>query len=98
VKQEIILKYLKEHKEEFVDKFGIVKIGLFGSFARDEENENSDIDILIELNNQTQNIYEKKKQLKEILEKEFDTKVDIAREKYLKPFVKDEILKDVKYV
>ena len=29
---------------------------------------------------------------------EFDKKVDIAREKYLKPLLKDEVLKEVKYV
>ncbi len=32
------------------------------------------------------------------MEKAFNKKVDIAREKYLKPLVKDEVLKEVKYV
>jgi len=32
------------------------------------------------------------------MEKAFDKKVDIAREKYLKPLVKDKVLKEVKYV
>lgn len=96
--KQIILSYLKEHKEEFEDRFNVIKIGLFGSYSREEPTPNSDIDILIELKNKTENIYEKKKLLKEILEKEFKTKVDIAREKYLKPFARDEILKDINYV
>ena len=43
-------------------------------------------------------IYEKKSLLKEIMKKAFDKKVDIAREKYLKLLVKDEVLREVKYV
>lgn len=93
-----ILNYLKEHKNEFEKKFGISKIGLFGSFARDEATNSSDIDILVEIKNDTIDIHEKKLQLKELIEKAFNKKVDIAREKYLKKFVKDEILKEVCYV
>jgi uncharacterized protein len=52
-------------------------------------------DIII---NYLTDIYEKKSLLKEIMEKAFDKKVDIARKKYLKPLVKDEVLKEVKYV
>jgi predicted nucleotidyltransferase len=47
--KQYILGYLKSHQEEYFDKFGIRFIGLFGSFARDEANQNSDIDILYKL-------------------------------------------------
>ncbi len=96
--QDIIINYLSEHKEQFKKDFGITKIGLFGSYARNEAKNDSDIDILIELRKGLVDIYEKKSLLKEIMEKAFDKKVDIAREKYLRPLVKDEILKEVKYV
>mgnify|MGYP003504964290 FL=1 len=92
--QDVIIKYLTEHKEQFKKDFGITKIGLFVSYARNEAKNDSDIDILKDLTD----IYEKKSLLKEIMEKAFDKKVDIAREKYLKPLVKDEVLKEVKYV
>ncbi|MBF0544819.1 MAG: nucleotidyltransferase domain-containing protein [Candidatus Riflebacteria bacterium] len=36
-----ILNYLREHNEELREKFGLVKIGLFGSYARDEQREDS---------------------------------------------------------
>ena len=94
--KEIILGYLKEHKQEFMSAFGITKLGLFGSYARNEERPNSDIDLIIEL--ETKDIYEKKREFKKLLEKEFNTKIDIAREKYLKPLAKKEILKEVCYV
>ena len=47
-KQEII-DFLRLHKQELNIKFGVLTIGLFGSYAKGEENENSDIDILVEL-------------------------------------------------
>ena len=98
MKKSNVIDYLSSHKKEFEEKFGVVKLGLFGSYARGEENDNSDIDILVELKQGLSNINEKKQELKNIIEKEFGKKVDIAREKYLRPIVKDEILKEVTYV
>ena len=40
-----ILNFLRSHKEEFRQKFGITKLGLFGSYARGEATKDSDIDI-----------------------------------------------------
>ncbi len=96
--KEYIINYLKEHKDEFSQKFGITKLGLFGSYAKGNATNNSDIDILIELESNLIDIHEKKTIFKETLENYFNTKVDIAREKYLKPFVKQEVLKEVEYV
>ncbi len=45
--KEIILNYLKTHKDDFMQKYGIEKIALFGSFAREEAKEDSDIDIFV---------------------------------------------------
>ena len=45
-----ILKILKENKEFLKKQYGITKLGLFGSVARDEKNPN-DIDILFDFNN-----------------------------------------------
>lgn len=96
--KEYIINYLKEHKDEFSQKFGITKLGLFGSYVKGNATNNSDIDILIELENNLTDIHEKKTIFKETLENYFNTKVDIAREKYLKPFAKQEVLKEVEYV
>lgn len=96
--QEYIINYLKDHKEEFSQKFGVTKLGLFGSYARNEAKSDSDIDILIELKKDTTDIYEKKTNLRRTIEEFFHKKVDIAREKYLKPLAREEILKEVKFV
>jgi len=98
VTKEYIINYLSEHKDEFSQKFGITKLGLFGSYVRDEAQKNSDIDILIELENNLTDIHDKKSDLKKTLENYFHLKVDIAREKYLRPLAKQEILKEVEYV
>ena len=76
MQREDILKYLEEHKPEFEKKFGVRKIGLFGSFARDENHGDSDIDIVVEL--------EKPDLLtlvgiKQMIEEQLDINVDIVR-------------------
>lgn len=96
--KQYIINYLSEHKDEFSQKFGITKLGLFGSYVRDEADKNSDIDILVELENNLTNIHDKKTTFKKVLENFFNLKVDIAREKYLRPLAKKEILSEVEYV
>jgi predicted nucleotidyltransferase len=93
-----ILAYLTAHKDEFSKHFGIVKLGLFGSYSRGTEKNESDIDILIELQDNTNDIYRKKQQFKKLLETHFQRKVDIAREKYLSPLAKEAIKGDLLYV
>ena len=44
-----ILDYLRSHKIELNEKYGVSKIGLFGSYARDEADSESDIDIAVEI-------------------------------------------------
>jgi len=45
-KHEIVLRI--QQKQEQIIAFGVRKIGLFGSFVRQEQNKNSDIDVLVE--------------------------------------------------
>lgn len=49
MKREDIIDFISSHKTEFEQRFGIKRIGLFGSYARDEGREESDIDIVVEL-------------------------------------------------
>jgi predicted nucleotidyltransferase len=46
---EEIKRIIAEHKEEIRQKYGIVILGVFGSYARGEQKETSDVDILVEL-------------------------------------------------
>ncbi|WP_297441173.1 nucleotidyltransferase domain-containing protein [Sulfurimonas sp.] len=71
-----IISYLKEHKNDFMKKYQISKIALFGSYSRDENRCDSDVDIAIET---PLSDYFKLYDFKEELEKSFHTKVDIIR-------------------
>ena len=93
-----ILSFLKERKEELLFEYQLVKIGLFGSFARNEGTENSDIDLIVEFQPNTENLSEKKSKLKNLVKNHFDRDVDICREKYIKPYFKEQILKSAIYV
>lgn len=92
-----ILEFLSQNKKVFRDKFHIVRIGLFGSYAREEQNPDSDIDLLVEFEENTQDLYELKIQLKEFFQIQLGIDVDICREKYIKPRFKSTILKETVY-
>ena len=90
-----ILNYLKEHYQEFHEKYNVEQIGLFGSYARDEATEDSDIDIVVTMQPKLFDIIAIKEQIEEDLHK----KVDIVR---LRPKMnlrlRDRILKDGLFV
>jgi len=96
--QQNILNFLSENKLFLREQFHVVKIGIFGSFARNEQNPDSDIDILIELENNVSNVFDLKWNLREFLKNQFQRNVDICNSKHIKPYAKDYILKDAIYV
>jgi len=46
---EEVKKILAEHKDEIREKYRVVILGVFGSYAREEQKETSDVDIIVEL-------------------------------------------------
>ena len=93
-----ILNYLKINKQNLKDNYHLIRIGLFGSFAKDLNSPDSDIDLLIEFEANTENISEIKDELKILLKNKFDRDVDLCREKYLKPYIKEHIIRETIYV
>jgi uncharacterized protein len=91
------LDFLTQNKKLFRDKYHIDKIGLFGSYARGEQNNMSDLDLLVEFEENTQDLYELKIQIKEFFKTQLGLEVDICREKYIKPRIKKTILKEAIY-
>ena len=87
---------LKEHEKLIRQKFGVKKIGIFESFARGEEREDSDLDVLVVFE-EGQKTFDNYMDLKFYLEDLFGRKIDLVTEKALKPQLKDIILKDVVY-
>ncbi len=98
LQQKEILDYLKRNQKLFVEQFNVVKIGIFGSFARNEQTEESDIDIIIEMPKETEHIFEKRQNLKELLSNHFSKPVDVCHQRAIKPIFRELILKDVIYV
>jgi len=96
--KKIIISFLKSHYQYLRTNFHIIKIGLIGSFARDEQNDESDIDLLVEFEPGTEDIYNIKLEFKAYLKSNFNRDVDVCREKYLKPYIKEYLLKEVIYV
>jgi predicted nucleotidyltransferase len=92
-----ILNFLSQNKKLFRERYHIIRIGLFGSYARGEQNLKSDVDLLVEFEENTQDLYELKLQLKEYFRKNLGIEVDICREKYIKPRIKNSILKETVY-
>jgi uncharacterized protein len=94
-----ILIFLREKKAPFAAKYRIVSLGLFGSFAKGETSENSDIDILVEFAPETEDLFGKKFELQEIIANRSNGReVDICTLKYMKPYFKEIISRSVIYV
>jgi hypothetical protein len=94
--KDTVLSQLHEYKEKNKNKYQIVKLGIFGSIARDEHSKDSDIDIVVEL--------EKPKMfnlvgIKQDLEEIFAFPVDIVRvRKKMNEFLKNRIEKEAIFV
>lgn len=91
-----IITFLQAHKEELAQQFGATKIGLAGSYARDEATEDSDIDIIVEI--KSANKFRSFFNLLYYLQDSFGKPVDLSTISSLKPLVRESILKDVLYV
>lgn len=97
LKKEDILNRLKNNKYQ-IEKLGISQIGLFGSYVQDNQNEDSDIDILIDFYEKDET-FDNFMNICEVLENLFkDKKVDVITKNGLSEFIKPYILKEVEYV
>ncbi len=93
-KNEILTK-LKELKPILYQNYSVKEIGLFGSFSEGDFTEESDIDILVELEKP---IGWKFFSLELYLEQIFKRKIDLITKNALKNQIKDNILNQVNYV
>lgn len=96
--KEYILSFLRSKKNFFLDNFNVTKVGIFGSYAAGTQNEKSDLDIIIEFGEGTDNLYETKQKLKEYIQDNLNIKVDICREKYIKSIFRNKILNNANFV
>ncbi|WP_024954718.1 nucleotidyltransferase family protein [Sulfurospirillum arcachonense] len=91
-----ILNILKKYKIEHDADYGITKIGIFGSVARDESNESSDVDVVVEL--KKPNLFTLSS-IKQDLEDKLENRVDVVRIRdKMNQFLKSKITKEAIYV
>jgi predicted nucleotidyltransferase len=96
VTREEYIRLLRKFVSEYGAEYGISRIGIFGSVARDQQTEDSDVDILVEAPVlDLLSLIGIKCQLEEI----FGTSVDIVRKtEYMPPLFKTRVEKEVIYV
>jgi predicted nucleotidyltransferase len=95
-KLENIVSLLKEQREFLEKKYKIKEIGVFGSYVRGEQDNDSDIDILIDKDESIGLL--KLANLQNYLSKLIGIRVDLALKKSLRPHISKSILNEVIYV
>ena len=90
-----ILQTIRKHNSFFI-AHGVKQLGIFGSHARDEALEGSDIDIIVEFD-QGMKSYDNFIEICFFLEDLFGQKIDLLTPESISPFLKPYIDKDVYY-
>ena len=88
--------FIPDSVKDVLKSMGIRRIGIFGSFARDESKKDSDVDVTVSFlpGYKTYDIFF---QLAELLEEKFGRRVEIITEESISPHFKMQIEKDVGY-
>jgi len=89
------IKALKRYKDYLRRKYKVREIGVFGSYAKNEQKRGSDLDVLVEFYEPVGLGYF---ELKDFLEDVLKIKVDLVTKMGIKPQLKDKILKEVIYL
>lgn len=86
---------LSSHRSEFLDRFMVKNMAVFGSYARNEQRQNSDVDILVEFSSAVGIEFI---DLGNYLEQILDLRVDLVSRNGIKPKYFQQIEPDLKYV
>jgi predicted nucleotidyltransferase len=92
---EEIIAVLRDNKSD-IEKYGVDRIGLFGSYSKDQQTVNSDVDVLVRFKKERKT-FDNYMDLKFYLEDLLGKKVDLIIVENIKMGLKDEILGSVKY-
>ena len=90
-----IQQILRDQKLHLAEKYGITVVGVFGSYVRNEQRQDSDLDILVELERPPKISLIGLVELEYYLSDLLDTKVDIAIRTNLKKRIGQRILSEV---
>jgi predicted nucleotidyltransferase len=88
---------LQEHKNYLAEKFGVIEIAIFGSYARGEQREDSDIDLIVDFK-EGWKTFDNYMNLKFYLEELFGRKVDLVIKSAINSRIKPFIIEEAIYV
>lgn len=91
-----IVEFLASHKSELKLRFGVERIGVFGSFVRGEQNDDSDIDIAVEIFGD--NLSEKYFGALHFIEDNLGRKIDLGLVSSIRPEILPYVLREIEYV
>lgn len=91
-----IISTIQENRAK-IRAFGVKKLGLFGSFVREEQTPDSDVDILVEFESE-QKTFDNFIQLAFLLEEVLRQPVELVTTESLSPYLGPYIIKEVEYV
>lgn len=91
-----ILDLLKLHQSD-IKSFGVKRLGLFGSFVRNQQKENSDVDLLVEFED-GKKTFKNLVHLNYYLQELVRRKIQLVTWMGLAEFVKREVIKEIEYV
>ena len=93
--KERVFALLSENKDK-ITAFGVKRIGLFGSFVRGEQRQDSDVDVLVDFDPK-QKTFHNFMHLAFFLEELFGRKVELVTRESLSPYIGPHILREVQY-
>jgi predicted nucleotidyltransferase len=94
--KEDVLSVIRRHQDK-IKAFGVKKLGLFGSFVRDAQNTESDIDLLVEFE-EGQKSFDNFIQLSFLLEELLRWPVELVTVESVSPYLRPYITQEVEYV
>ena len=89
-----VIRKIQENREK-IKQYGVKRLGLFGSVARNAGSAKSDLDFLVEFDKKSFDSY---MDLRTYLEELFSARVDLVLSNTLKPRLRESILKETRYV
>jgi len=87
-----VIETLKKYRKKIEKEYSVEKIGIFGSYAKGNQTESSDIDVLVEFKQPT---YDNLIELAFYLEDLYGKKVDLITVKGLSPYILPTVEKEV---
>lgn len=91
-----LLARLHEHRDDF-RRLGVERLGLFGSFQRDDPTADSDVDMIVEFA-PGEKSFDHFTQLSFLLEDELGRPVELITPEALRPHIGPRILRNIEYV